>query len=326
MEDKQSMMNTELSRLGNTPLVQYEYDNHKIFLKMENANPSGSMKDRAAANIIGSTYKNGVINDDTRIIESSSGNFGVALARVCKEYRLKFTCVIDANINIVNERMLRLYGAETIKITEPDNNGGYLLGRLEKVREIISKSKNIYWTNQYENPLNMESYYSLADEIINDISDPDYIFIPVSSGGAITGISRRIKEINPRIKIIAVDSIGSRIFNCSVQKRCIPGLGSSIVPPILKMAKIDDVVQVKEEDIIQECHDFFEQNSMMIGGSSGATLQAVKWYRRLRKLSNNSKIVAIFPDCGDRYINTIYNEKWCKSNIKPKEICSVNNA
>ena len=238
MEDKQSMMNTELSRLGNTPLVQYEYDNHKIFLKMENANPSGSMKDRAATNIIGSTYKNGVINDDTRIIESSSGNFGVALARVCKEYRLKFTCVIDANINIVNERMLRLYGAETIKITEPDNNGGYLLGRLEKVREIISKSKNIYWTNQYENPLNMESYYSLADEIINDISDPDYIFIPVSSGGAITGISRRIKEINPRIKIIAVDSIGSRIFNCSVQKRCIPGLGSSIVPPILKMAKI----------------------------------------------------------------------------------------
>ena len=308
-------MTNNFFTFGNTPLVDYEYEGRKIFIKLESCNPSGSMKDRAAVYTITNAYKLGLINNETTIIESSSGNFGIALATVCKQMKLRFICVIDANTNLAIEKLLKTYGAEIIKINEADEYGGYLRNRLAKVREIAAQSKNIYWVNQYENKLNAEGYYSLADEILFEINQPDYIFVPVSSGGTITGVSRRIKEKYPHTKIIAVDSMGSVIFGGQPKKRYLPGLGSGIVPAILKLSMIDDVFIVEEKNMIRECREFFNENSLLIGGSSGACLFAVKMYCQTNNLPVNSKIVTIFPDKGERYIDTIYDDNWCHENF-----------
>lgn len=309
------MLRNELFEVGNTPLIRTIYNNREINIKLESSNPFGSMKDRAATHIIKSVYRLGIINEKTTIIESSSGNFGIALAIVCKRMGLRFICVIDANTNLSTEKLLKVYGADIIKISKADEYGGYLLNRLAKVKEIISKNENIYWTNQYENPLNAEAYHSLADEVLNDINNPDYIFIPVSSGGTITGISCRMKRLCPGTKIIAVDSIGSVIFGGGAKKRHLPGLGSSIVPAILKQAKIDDIVMVEEADMIHECRDFFCKNGLLIGGSSGACLCAIKKYCDINDLPKSSKLVVIFPDKGERYIDSIYDDSWCQEHF-----------
>lgn len=305
------MLRNEFFIVGKTPLISNMYNGREIYIKLESSNPSGSMKDRAAIYIINSAFKLGLINNQTTIIESSSGNFGVALAAVCKKMGLHFICVIDANINSATEKLLIAYGTEIIKITEADEYGGYLINRLTKVKEIISQSKNVYWTNQYENMLNADAYHSLADEILSEVRKPDYVFIPVSSGGTITGISCRIKEKSPQTKIIAVDSMGSIIFGGQARKRLLPGLGSSIVPSILKHAQIDDIVTVEEINMINECHVFFDKNNVMIGGSSGACLYAIKKYCECNHIPNNSRIVTIFADKGERYIDTIYDDNWC---------------
>lgn len=303
-------------QVGNTPIGEYSYNGRKVYIKFESYNPSGSMKDRAAMYIIQEARKQGIIGDETTIIESSSGNFGIALAMACKYYGLDFICVIDNNTNKIVEEILHTYNTKIIKITESDSNGGYLINRLKKVREILSANQNIYWTNQYENPLNAESYAILADEILCDVDKPEYIFIPVSSGGTITGVSRRIKANSPYTKIIAVDSKGSVIFGGKAEKRYIPGMGSSIVPPILKCADIDDVIIIDEASMVNECRRFLNASGMLIGGSSGACLNAIKTYCIEHVVPNNAKIVAIFPDRGERYIETIYNAEWYGKHYK----------
>lgn len=224
---------------------------------------------------------------------------------------LKFICVIDNNTNIMIEKLLKIYDAEIIKVDRVDERGGYLGNRIKKVKEIINDNVNIYWINQYENILNAEAYYSLADEIKRDMKFIDYIFLPVSSGGTITGVSRRLKEWNPKVKIIAVDSLGSVIFDGQAKKRFIPGMRSSIVPPILKMAYIDDIICIEEASMIYECKRFLENTCMLIGGSSGACLCAIKEYCGMNRIDINKKIVTIFPDKGERYVETIYNDSWC---------------
>lgn len=300
-------------QIGNTPMGEYEFNQRKVHVKFESYNPSGSMKDRAAMHIIREARKKGWITDKTTIIESSSGNFGIALAMACRFYGLKFICVIDNNTNGTIVELLQAYGTQIIQITEADSYGGYLINRLKKVKEILNSTSNIYWTNQYENPLNAESYHLLADEILRDVKVPDYIFVPVSSGGTITGISSRIREKSPHTKIIAVDSQGSVIFGGKAQRRYIPGMGSSIVPPILKCAKIDDVIVVDEMAMIKECRKFFNKSGVLIGGSSGACLNAIEKYCVEYAIPKAAKIVTVFPDRGERYIGTIYNEEWCNS-------------
>lgn len=301
--------------IGNTPLIKLHnmIKNAEIYAKMESYNPLGSMKDRAAENIIREAIARGYVDKDTTIIESSSGNFGLALAAICKKYKLHFICVIDQNINVSIEKYLSAFQAEIVKITEPDANGGYLINRLKMVKQIVSQSDHIYWINQYENFLNAQSYYPLADEMLEIIPNPDYIFVPISSGGTITGISARLKRRNAHTKIIAVDSVGSVIFGGPSQKRNLPGLGSSIVPPILKNAFIDDVIIVQETEMIRECRQYLDYNGIMIGGSSGACLCAIKKYFNQKTVAPGTQIITIFADRGERYIDTVYSDGWCKS-------------
>lgn len=312
------MINNILDKVGNTPLIALrneEESNLNVFAKLEFYNPTGSVKDRAAIYILNSLLNRGLIDNDTTIIESSSGNFGVALSAYTKQKGLKFICVIDKTTLPVNEMLIRLQGAEVICITEPDARGGYLLNRLKKVNEIIQKSENIYWINQYENPLNAEAYYnSLGNEICFEIprQQLDYLFMGVSSGGTITGVSQKVKEKYPNSKIIAVDVEGSVIFGGESRKRFIPGIGSSIRPAILSSAKIDDVVTVDEYETMDSCRELLEKHNLFVGGSSGSVHAAVRKYFKANPVDKPVNIMCVFADKGERYISTIYNDDWRK--------------
>lgn len=304
-----------LDRVGHTPFVHLEIENFPfldLWAKLEFYNPTGSVKDRAACYIIQKLLKNREIDRDTTLIESSSGNFGIALAAYCRKNGLKFIAVVDPCILSVNEVLIRSFGARVIMVKRPDCNGGYLLNRIKKVKALRSRIKNCYWVNQYDNPYNAEAYYNtLGNEICDDRTHIDYIFMGVSSGGTITGISNKIKERFPRARVIAVDIEGSVIFGHSPRKRFIPGIGSSMVPTILKSARIDEVMMIDEASTIEACHELLQKNYIFAGGSSGSVLAAVKKYFSGKKFDKKIDVVTIFPDRGERYADTIYSEKWC---------------
>ena len=314
-----------LDNVGNTPLLKLhmkDLPHVNTYGKLEYYNPTGSVKDRAASFILKRCLQDGAIDQDTFIIESSSGNFGVALASYTARLGLKFICVIDPHISPVNEMLIRSMGATVIKVEEPDENGGYLISRIKKVNELKSQIQNSYWVNQYANPLNAEAYYtSLGEEICRDFEGSlDYIFMGVSSGGTITGVSNRLKERFPSLKVIAVDVDGSVIFGKQPSRRLIPGIGSSMVPEILKQAKIDDVVWVHQRDVINNCKQLLAEHSIFAGGSSGAVLSGMKQYFSYRNIPEGTNALCVFPDRGERYANTIYNQMWCDQHAEEKEL------
>lgn len=311
-----------LEKLGNTPLVKIEpigLDNVNFYAKLECYNPMGSVKDRAAAYIIKKVLESGEINKDTVIIESSSGNFGIALSAYCKKYGLKFYCVVDPNISPTNEYLIKSLSEKMIKVTEFDENNGYLLNRIKKVKELQKEIPNSYWVNQYSNPYNAEAYReTLGREVCTDLDKIDYVFLGVSSGGTITGVSQKVKEIFPNAKIVAVDVDGSVIFGGEPKKRFIPGIGSCMAPSILKEAKIDEVFMTDEFSTVEMCHELLKEHCLFLGGSSGSVYSAVKKYFSGKKFGKKPNIVAIFADRGDRYMDTIYNDNWCNNFLNGK--------
>ncbi|WP_394831238.1 2,3-diaminopropionate biosynthesis protein SbnA [Pendulispora rubella] len=301
--------------VGRTPMVRLEargLEQVELYCKLEFNNPTGSVKDRAARYMIDHGLASGRINEKTLLVESSSGNFGIALAALSARRKLRFCCVIDPRINAINEMLIRSLGAEVVCVTERDPTGGYLQTRLRKVRSILATTPNSYWLNQYANPINAEAYYTtLGTELCEALPRLDYVFVGVSSGGTISGISRRLKEHFPKVRVIAVDVLGSVIFGGAPRPRWIPGIGASIVPDILSTAKIDEVVQVDEASAVRACHELLEAHSIFVGGSSGAALAAMRSYFHGKTFDTAPVVATIFPDRGDRYAGTIYNPDWC---------------
>src|SRR5262245_19494993 len=246
-----SRLATRLRQLRNilrpTPLLQLAVKGMELFAKLEYVNPVGSIKDRAAYWILTRAAERGEIDEKTTVIESSSGNFAAALAAFTHLVGLRFIPVIDPNISGVYESFLRRICPTVVKVEERDDTGGFLKTRLQKVTELCATIPHAWWTNQYGNPDAIEAHYELtATEICADFDSLDYVFIGVSTAGTIAGVSRRLKEHYANIRVIAVDTEGSVIFGGAPRKRHIPGLGSSIVPPLLSHAKIDDVVLISE--------------------------------------------------------------------------------
>ena len=302
--------NNILETVGGTPMVRIKdskLKNINLFTKLEGSNPTGSVKDRAACEMIKHLLNSGKINKSTTIIESSSGNFGVALANYCKYYGLKFICVVDPKILPINEFIIKSVGGEIVKVDKIDESGGYLISRINKVKELVQEIEDSYWINQYENPENANAYGRTVGKEICDQVECDYIFLGVSSGGTITGISRYVKARYPHSKIIAVDVKGSVIFGEKPGFRAIPGIGSSMVPPILATSYIDDVVIVSEEESVEMCKDLLWNHNIFAGGSSGSVLAGVNKYFRNKKLIDKPNVVTLFADRGERYFESIYN-------------------
>jgi cysteine synthase A len=297
--------------IGNTPLRKLKTKRADLFVKLEYNNLSGSVKDRAAFNIVRNAVRHGLINPHTVVTESSSGNFAIALAFILRKIGVRFIPVIDPVINHDYERKLNLLCDEVVKVTLPDKNGGYLISRLEQVKYTLANRANVYWPNQYGNPNNSLAYYhTLGSEICQSFDRLDVVFVAVSTGGTIAGLSRKLREKFPRVKIVAVDVEGSVIFGSKPAKRYISGLGSSIVPPVMSQAHVDEVVHVAQLDIIQGCKDLLDEHSIFGGGSSGAVYWAVKEAMLAGRIGKADKVLFVSPDKGDAYMDTIYNPLW----------------
>lgn len=296
--------------IGNTPLVPIE-SNVKFYAKLEGLNLFGSMKDRAALYTIKTLINSNLINVNTPIIESSSGNFAVSVAGICNCLGLSFTCVTDPLMNKTTRQIIEAFGANIITINEPDENNIYVTKRLEYINHALCDDKNLYWINQYDNPMIRDSYKSLATEIINQKGDTEYIFIPVSSCGTIASISKYAKEINPYIKIVAVDLESSSIFRKPTTKQKLPGMGFNRAPGNLRYALVDEIIIVDELSCIMECRDILKQG-LLVGPSSGGVIAAIKKF--CSSLNHVPEIVAVFPDKGDRYVTNVFDDTWCYKN------------
>jgi N-(2-amino-2-carboxyethyl)-L-glutamate synthase len=302
------------SCIGTTPMVylnrlfpQVDFD---VIAKLEFLNPGGSIKDRPARFIIESGLRDQTITRQTHIIESTSGNFGIALAMVARSYGLQLTCVVDPNISPTNLNILHLMGANVDMVHEKDDQGGYLKTRIARVQQLQQATPHGYWINQYANPLNWQAhYYGTGEEIVDQLdSSVDYLVLAVSTTGTLLGIARRLRVSFPHIRVIAVDAVGSIIFGQPSGPREIPGIGSSRIPELLCREEIDNVVYVNDYEAALGCRALLEHEGIFAGGSSGAVVAALS--KLLPTLPPFTRVVTVFPDRGERYLDLVYNDQW----------------
>lgn len=300
--------------IGRTPLVRLQRlfagSGVDVFAKLELMNPGGSMKDRPARYIIESGLRDGTIHRDTHLIESTSGNLGIGLAMMAKLYGLTFTCVVDPKITQTNLNIIKRLGANIDMVSTPDDQGGYLQTRIKRVKELLAADPNGYWINQYANEKNWRAHYEGAgSEIVEQLDGRiDYLVCAVSTTGSILGISRRIREAHPQVKVIAVDAVGSVIFGAQSAPREIPGIGASRVPELCTPAEIDEVVYVDDMESVDGCQSLLGAEGIFAGGSSGSVMAAIR--KLLPKIPRGSRIVTVLPDRGDRYLDTVYDDEW----------------
>ncbi len=315
------------SLIGDTPLIRLSklFPNHEVYGKMEMMNPAGSIKDRTSQFIIEESLKCGHINQDTIVIESTSGNMGVGLAQICLYHGLKLILIVDPYINAQTLQLLKAYGATIEMVDQPDDSGSYLKSRIERVQELMAENENSFWTQQYENPLNPLTHHRTVKEIKQQLgTDPDYIMVATSTCGTLMGFADYCFQYLPKTKVVPVDSYGSIIFGGKAAKRWIPGFGASKTSTFVNRDLLEEPVIVKEWESITGCKKLLQSEAILAGGSTGALVSAVEM--NIAKFKHDTKIVIIVCDRGERYLDTIYSEKWIKTNFGKKVLKQINKA
>ncbi|MDT5272446.1 MAG: N-(2-amino-2-carboxyethyl)-L-glutamate synthase [Acidobacteriota bacterium] len=320
-----------LSAVGNTPLIRlhrfFQDPPFRLYAKLESLNPGGSMKDRPALNMIRRAMESGEVGPETVIIESSSGNMGVGLAQVCSYLGLHFICVVDSKTTLQNIRLLEAYGAEVDVISEPDPLTGDLLpARIARVKTLLATIENSFWPNQYANVYNAQAHHQTMEEIVNELGTGiDYVFCATSTCGTMRGCAEYVREHGLKTRIIAVDAVGSVIFGGQKAKRLIPGHGAAVRSPLFQHGMADTCVHVTDLDCVIGCRRLARQEAILTGGSSGAIMMAID--RMKESIPRGATCVAILPDRGERYLDTIYSDAWVLEHfveIEPSELWGKN--
>lgn len=312
------MNDSILLTIGNTPLIRlgklFKQTRLQVYAKLESFNPGGSIKDRPALNIIRHGIETGEIGPDTVVVESSSGNMGIGLALACMFYGLRFICVVDSKTTAQNLRLLETYGAEVDIITQPDPvTGEYLQARIDRVEELMRTLPHGFWPNQYANLYNSHAHRQTMREIVDQIGHVDYLFCATSTCGTLRGCAEHVSEHGLGTKIVAVDAVGSVIFGGQKAKRLIPGHGAAITPSLFDPALATSCVHVTDLDCIVGCRRLMREEAVLAGGSSGAVIKAIE--HAMPDLPDGSVCVAILPDRGERYLDTIYSDAWVQKNF-----------
>jgi N-(2-amino-2-carboxyethyl)-L-glutamate synthase len=304
--------------LGRTKTVRLRHPAVRLFAKMECANPTGSAKDRAAYQILRGAIERGEITRGTTVVESSSGNFALSLAFFCRMLKIPFVPVLDSNVNASTEQALRRSCDRVEKVTRDDAAGGFLLSRLNRVGELMAEIDDAYWPDQYSNADGAHGHYELTGaELAESLRQIDYLFVGVGTGATVAGLSQRIAESSPGVTVIAVDVEGSVILGGQPRRRYIPGIGSSIRPPLVDKAVISDSVIVSELDEATGCQLFLRDQGILAGGSTGGVYAAVNRY--FSGYRGRPPVVAFLcADRGGPYLDTVYNRQWVAANLGPR--------
>ncbi len=291
---------------GNTPLIYIDTESGKtdtkIYGKAEFFNPGFSIKDRIGTAMIEDAFAKGKINENSTIVEPTSGNTGIALAIAAKAKGLKLIITMPETMSVERRKLLKHLGA-TLVLTKGDEG---MHGSIEKAKQIVKKTSNAFMPDQFSNPANPETHRkTTAIEILNDTDGKIDIFVAgVGTGGTITGVSEVLKKKNPHLISIAVEPSGSPVISGkSPGIHKIQGIGAGFIPANLNTKIIDEVVIIKDEEALLSTKQLALQEGILCGISSGAAFSAVK---KLASRPENKKktIVFIMPDATERYLGS----------------------
>lgn len=259
--------------------------------------------------IVESATRRGKLKRGGEVVESTSGTFGLALAMLSQEYGFTATLVSDPVIDDYLKDRLQGYGAR-LEIIEQIINGGYQVARINKVHEILAKTPDAYFTNQYHNPENPEGYAKLSRFLKAELGTIDVLVGSVSTGGSMCGTARVLKRYNPDLKVIGIDTHCSVIFGHQSSNRVLRGLGNSLMPSNVDHSVFDEVHWVSAIDAYNTTRWLESVHGLHMGGTSGAAHLVADWAARVHPHKN---VVTLFPDDGLRYRHTIYNDAYLKS-------------
>ncbi len=299
-------------RIGNTPLVRMRRVSEgypaTVVAKLENFNPLWSVKDRIARAMIDAAERDGLIREDTIIIEPTSGNTGIGLAFVCAARGYRLAVTMPESMSLERRRLLKALGAELI--LTPAAEG--MPGAVRKAEELASRDSRYYMPQQFKNPANPEIHRkTTAEEIWRDTGGEVDIFVAgVGTGGTITGVGEVLKARKPSVQVVAVEPAASPVISqrrageeIRPGKHTIQGIGAGFIPDVLNLDVIDEVIQVADEHAMETARRLAKEEGWMVGISSGAAAWAALKVAR-REQNRGKLVVVVLPDLGERYLST----------------------
>ncbi len=298
-----------LEAMGSTPLVKLSKmvgpDSARILVKVEGLNVGGSIKTRTAYNMIRAAEKQGLINENTIIVEPTSGNQGIGLALVgaVKGYRTKI--IMPDSVSEERRKLVEHYGAEVILVHDSGNIGACIEECVNIALKMKEEDPNVFVPQQFENPANPAVHKKQTGiEILNQVDGPIHGFCSgIGTGGTITGIGEVLKSENPDIEIWAVEPEHAAILSGgSIGTHIQMGIGDGVIPVILNQQIYNDICIVKDEEALQTAKDLASKEGLMCGISSGTNVAAA--LKLAKKLGPGKTVVTILPDTAERYFST----------------------
>jgi len=293
-----------LETIGNTPHVRLNrlFAGHQVevWMKLERANPGGSIKDRIGLAMIEDAEQRGILNPGTLIVEPTSGNTGIGLAMVAAAKGYKLVLTMPESMSLERRRYLAALGAELV--LTPKEKG--MPGAIEKAQELVRDTPNAWMPQQFENPANVEIHRrTTAREILNDFPEGlDYLISGVGTGGHITGCAEVLKAHFPKLRVFAVEPTGSPVLSGGPRgPHPIQGIGAGFVPAVLNTDILDGIIQVHHEDAFKYAVRSVREEGIFIGISSGASLAAIA--QKLPEIPHGSRILTFCYDTGERYLS-----------------------
>ncbi len=300
--------------IGDTPVLHiaapFTTDERGFWAKLEGFNPGG-MKDRPAMHMVERARATGALQPGARIVESTSGTLGLGLALAGTVYGHPVTLVTDPGLEPMLRRMLSAYGAQVDVVNSAHPQGGWQQARRIRVEEILASDPHAWNPDQYNNPDNVAGYRGLALELYDQLGRVDVLVCSVGTGGHSAGVARVLREVNPDLQLIGVDTIGSTIFGQPARTRLMRGLGSSIYPGNVDYSAFNEVHWVAPEQAVWACRRLASTHYATGGWSVGAVALVAGW--AARQHSPGTTIAAVFPDGPQRYFDTIYNDNYCRA-------------
>ena len=300
--------NSFLDLVGNTPIVRVnnliKKDELKadVLAKLEYFNPAGSVKDRIAKEMILDALEKGLINENTTLIEPTSGNTGIGLSAVATALNLKIIITMPETMSVERRNLMKAYGAELV--LTPGSEG--MKGAIAKAKELASQIENSFIPGQFENPANPTAHYkTTGPEIYEQTEGKVDIFVAgVGTGGTISGIGKYLKEKNPEVKVVAVEPASSPVLSTGKGgAHKIQGIGAGFVPETLDTKIYDEIITVENEDAFATGKEMAKTEGILVEISSGAALYAAKELAKREENAGKTTVV-LLPDGGDRYLST----------------------
>lgn len=294
--------NNILETIGNTPHVRINklFGSNEVWVKLEKANPGGSIKDRIALSMIEDAERKGILKKESVIVEPTSGNTGIGLAIVAAVKGYELILVMPESMSVERRKLMSAYGAK-FELT-PRELG--MKGAIAKANEIAASNPKVWIPQQFENDANVQVHINTtAQEILNDFADGfDYLITGVGTGGHITGVAKVLKEKFPSLKVFAVEPTLSPVISGGQPgPHPIQGIGAGFIPKNLDTSLLDGVIQVTKEEAFEFAQRAAKEEAIFGGISSGATLAAVS--KKLSESNEPKRVLAFNYDTGERYLS-----------------------